>query len=282
MTIWQSLILGWGTVLLCGGSWADQAPSAASSQPAAGNGRAYVIRFTESERKIKVAMSLHKDSFNMYAARLVEALAEKLGEHGFTRADMLAGTCCKVTVELLDIVPDPRGGVEVSATVAVTDAAGQQVYFNSYNGQARSRTGGARASIERAGDDLADKVVRDSELVQKLAAKTDARAARAAAMASVTVSSVPLDADIEINGSFSGNTPSTLKLAPGEYRIVVKKEGYQPWERTLQAGAGAAISVNAELVASEAHPPPAALPPAPSEVAPADTGTAPELPVFAK
>jgi len=62
-------------------------------------------------------------------------------------------------------------------------------------------------------------------------------------LAAVTVSSNESGADIEINGSFVGSTPTTLKLAPGQYAITVRK-GMQIWQRNLQLSPGA-ISLNA-------------------------------------
>ena len=44
-------------------------------------------------------------------------------------------------------------------------------------------------------------------------------------------SSVP-GADIEIDGAFAGNTPSTLTVTPGQHTIAVKKKGYTDWTRT--------------------------------------------------
>ena len=242
--------------------------------PAAGGDRAYVIRHVDSARTIKLGGSFHKDSYNVFAGHLMEALAQRLDERGFVRVDSLSGACCKVAIELLDIVSSTQGltGVliEVKATVEISDAAGRQVYFNSYGGQTRSKAGGARAMIDRAGEGLADDVVKDAALMKVLSATTDAAGARAAALASVTVSSSPADADIEMNGAFTGNTPSTLKLQAGEYRIVVKKEGYKPWERRLKVASGATIAVNAELTAVETAPAPVAPPPAtPPAAAPA-------------
>jgi hypothetical protein len=60
------------------------------------------------------------------------------------------------------------------------------------------------------------------------------------------VVSTPDGADIEIDGSFVGNTPSSVELAVGEHMVVVKKSGYKPWERKLKISGGD-IKLNAEL-----------------------------------
>lgn len=62
----------------------------------------------------------------------------------------------------------------------------------------------------------------------------------------VNVASMPDGADIEIDGSFVGNTPSLVELAPGEHVVIVKKSGYKPWERKLKVSGGE-IKLTAEL-----------------------------------
>jgi serine/threonine-protein phosphatase 6 regulatory ankyrin repeat subunit B len=65
--------------------------------------------------------------------------------------------------------------------------------------------------------------------------------------ATLTIASVPSGADIKAGGEFLGSTPSTLKLEPGNYAIVVEKKGYVHWERGLRLSAGASIALDAEL-----------------------------------
>jgi hypothetical protein len=74
------------------------------------------------------------------------------------------------------------------------------------------------------------------------------------ASARVMVVSVPYGADIEVDGNFAGNTPSTLELSVGEHTVVVRKSGYQPWERKLKLSGGD-IRLNAEMVKEEAQSP---------------------------
>jgi hypothetical protein len=62
----------------------------------------------------------------------------------------------------------------------------------------------------------------------------------------VVVSSTPANADIEIDGSYVGNTPSTIELAPGEHEITVTKSGYNTWQRKMKV-TGGSINVSAEL-----------------------------------
>ncbi len=64
---------------------------------------------------------------------------------------------------------------------------------------------------------------------------------------SVTVNSEPTGADIEIDGSYEGSTPSQLSLAPGEYIIRVARPGFKAWERKVIIKAGSAKTFNAIL-----------------------------------
>jgi hypothetical protein len=62
----------------------------------------------------------------------------------------------------------------------------------------------------------------------------------------IQVSSTPDAADIEIDGSFIGSTPSTVGVAAGHHQISVKKSGFKPWERKITVSSGQ-VNVNAVL-----------------------------------
>ena len=64
--------------------------------------------------------------------------------------------------------------------------------------------------------------------------------------ARLSVTSNPDGADIEIDGAFMGSSPSSLQLDPGNHKVVIKKNGYKPWERTLRVGGGE-VNIKAEL-----------------------------------
>jgi hypothetical protein len=63
----------------------------------------------------------------------------------------------------------------------------------------------------------------------------------------LSLSSDPSGADIEIDGSFVGNTPSDLQVAEGEHTIAVKKSGFKDWQRTMKVSSGSNVHLNAEL-----------------------------------
>ena len=85
------------------------------------------------------------------------------------------------------------------------------------------------------------------EAAQSAPASPAAAPAATVSGAKVSIASVPDGADIEIDGSFAGNTPSDLEVEPGEHSIVVKKSGYQNWERKLKVATGSSIHLNAAM-----------------------------------
>jgi PEGA domain len=62
----------------------------------------------------------------------------------------------------------------------------------------------------------------------------------------LSVSSVPAGADIEVDGSFVGNSPSMLELPAGDHTVVLQKSGYKIWQRTVRL-TGGEIKLNADL-----------------------------------
>ena len=84
--------------------------------------------------------------------------------------------------------------------------------------------------------------------------KTD-NASVTAAIVSTTgqldIASTPPGADIEIDGKFVGNTPSSISVAPGDHKISIKKSGFTEWTRKMSVSSGH-VNINAELTA-EAH-----------------------------
>ncbi|HXZ32864.1 MAG TPA: PEGA domain-containing protein [Terriglobales bacterium] len=69
---------------------------------------------------------------------------------------------------------------------------------------------------------------------------------QSSAVAQLQISSTPAGADIEIDGNYVGNTPSTVVASAGQHEISVKKPGFKPWQRKIAVSAGQ-INVSASL-----------------------------------
>ena len=80
---------------------------------------------------------------------------------------------------------------------------------------------------------------------------TSGAASGASQMASLAVDSSVPGADIEIDGSFVGSTPSTLTVTPGQHTVVVKKKGYEDWTRQMNVS-GNAVHLSTDFSAQAA------------------------------
>lgn len=88
----------------------------------------------------------------------------------------------------------------------------------------------------------------DETAAAPVVAATPVAAAEPSRNTNVTLSirSTPEAADIEVDGSFVGNTPSAIELAAGNHTVTISKKGFEPWKRTIKL-AGGDVKVNAEL-----------------------------------
>jgi hypothetical protein len=77
-------------------------------------------------------------------------------------------------------------------------------------------------------------------------AAAPATQAASAEHASLVVGSTPPGADIDIDGAFVGNTPSTIDVSAGSHEISVKKAGFADWTRKVNV-TGGSIHIDATL-----------------------------------
>jgi general secretion pathway protein A len=66
------------------------------------------------------------------------------------------------------------------------------------------------------------------------------------AAALLIINSKPAGADIEIDGAFVGNAPSTVSVGPGSHQISIVRKGFADWRKTLSV-TGGTIHLDAEL-----------------------------------
>jgi hypothetical protein len=63
----------------------------------------------------------------------------------------------------------------------------------------------------------------------------------------VEIKSTPPGAEITVDDKYMGNTPSTLRLAPGDRKVKIGKSGFKTWERTLTVNVGGTTTIEATL-----------------------------------
>lgn len=67
----------------------------------------------------------------------------------------------------------------------------------------------------------------------------------------IEIKSVPEDAQIEIDGTWIGNSPRSLPLHVGEYAVRIKRRSYKAWVQKISIAAGDLVSVTANLEKEE-------------------------------
>lgn len=70
----------------------------------------------------------------------------------------------------------------------------------------------------------------------------------------LAITSTPTGADIQIDGAFVGDTPSTVTVKRGTHEITVKKAGFNDWTRKLNV-TGGSIHLDATLDAAPTQTP---------------------------
>lgn len=145
------------------------------------------------------------------------------------------------------VVLDHEGGKSILAhdnKVAVFNSDGDAILSHSTRSLGNSVKDACQA-IAKDWPGRAATAAAQKQSPQLVAVSENSGQASAAA-SQISVSSTPGNADIEVDGSYVGSTPSVIDVIPGEHSVVVKKTGYKNWERNLKV-TGGSISVAAEL-----------------------------------
>ncbi len=65
--------------------------------------------------------------------------------------------------------------------------------------------------------------------------------------ARLRILSDPEEADVFINSAYAGQTPLSLEIKPGRYRVVVSKATYETWAQTIELKADSDVTLEAPL-----------------------------------
>ena len=144
------------------------------------------------------------------------------------------------------VVLDHEGGKSLLAhdnKVAVFNNDGDAVVSHSTRSLGNSVKDACEA-IEKDWPSRVGKITAQKQAAQ-LVTVSD-KSATVSMASKIAVSSTPANADISLDGSFVGNTPSEIDVTPGDHTLTVSKSGFKPWERKFKA-TGGSVNINAEL-----------------------------------
>ncbi len=79
--------------------------------------------------------------------------------------------------------------------------------------------------------------------IEAVVAKSEEAQSNNAKAGVVLVTSKPEAAEVWVDGTFIGNTPAKLNLAPGKHKAKVSLAGYKDWEREVETLPGSAVPV---------------------------------------
>jgi PEGA domain len=136
------------------------------------------------------------------------------------------------------VVLDHEGGKSILAhdsKVAVFNSDGDAIVSHSTRSIGTSVKDACEA-ISKDWPSRAGKATAQKQAAQ-LVTVSD-KLAPASVASKIPVSSTPANADIALDGSFVGNTPSEIDVTPGDHTLTVSKAGFKPWERKFKATGG--------------------------------------------
>jgi hypothetical protein len=190
--------------------------------------------------------STHKDVFNVSCNELWRALKDTLRNSG--KYGIIAIDDAEMTASY-NIGGNLTGKRINSAVLNSKDngASCEMQVQTAYSGLVNNDAGDLKKRVE---DSLAKL---KGQPLPSAAAAGQPNPPAAPAQASLTVESTPAGADIEIDGAFVGNTPSTVSVAPGSHQVAVKKKGFTDWTKTLNV-TGGSVHLNAELEQAAGQP----------------------------
>ncbi len=103
-------------------------------------------------------------------------------------------------------------------------------------------------SLPKTKESISTVVTKESQAQSEQQVKGKAEIQKPADEAgTIAVKSVPDGAEVYVDGSFVGEAPATLRLAPGKHTIRVTTKGYKDWSRELSVLASSDVKLTATL-----------------------------------
>jgi PEGA domain len=140
------------------------------------------------------------------------------------------------------------GGKRTNSAQLVPDGENCRMQVQTaFTGLAHDDAGDFHSRVKKQLAEVPAVVPSPSEPAEAGGGKASAEAeVQPASEATLVISSAPKGADIDVDGNFVGNTPSSVGVKPGEHTIKLSKHGYVPWERKVKTTTGK-VNISAEL-----------------------------------
>ena len=112
------------------------------------------------------------EPYNKISDYLEATLINSLGMRGVKRLASIEGTCCSISLELLEVTTHPavlkKPGMDATANLVIKDAHGRVLYSKAYRGEARTAMNTWRHEINHAIENMVANIVADDDLLKVL------------------------------------------------------------------------------------------------------------------
>lgn len=146
----------------------DLSPNAAANALAP---KGYTLSYVQSDRRWR--FGLRSEPFNKVSEYFERQLNEAFTQKGLRPLPAVEDGCCKVVVELLEVIAHPamfkKPGMDVSATVTVTDSSGRLLFSKGYRGESRTMLNTYGHMINHAIEDMVANISTDESIIYTLA-----------------------------------------------------------------------------------------------------------------
>jgi hypothetical protein len=124
-----------------------------------------------SDRKWR--FGLRSEPFNKVSEYFEEQLIGAFAQKGLRPLPAIERGCCKIVVELLEVTTHPamfkKPGMDVSATITITDSSGRLLFSKGYRGESRTMMNTYGHMINHSIEDMVTNITTDDIISHTLA-----------------------------------------------------------------------------------------------------------------
>ena len=133
---------------------------------------------------------------------------------------------------------------------AVEEVTGQTMHYDQEGVKDTKQTIASREeSVEETKQTVTSPEVGVKETKQIVASQEEDRSRDLQGVLKLTCH--PAWLEVRIDGTYGGVCPQSRALAPGQYNLKLRKQGFRDWERTIEIKAGETVEVRVEMEESK-------------------------------